>query len=89
MFVRISGGWSLVWDCTCVDTFAGVRLNWSAMEAGTSGTLLLQRDNSVSQLQSIPMAVYGGCNGVILRAIGHRLIKAKEELREANWLVKT
>ena len=29
-----SGGKSLVWDCTCVDTFAGVHLNRSAMEAG-------------------------------------------------------
>ena len=29
-----SGGRSLVWDCTCVDTFAGVHLNRSAMEAG-------------------------------------------------------
>ena len=30
------GGRSLVWDCTCVDTFAGVHLNMSAMEAGTA-----------------------------------------------------
>ena len=29
-----SGGRSLVWDCKCVDTFAGVHLNRSAMEAG-------------------------------------------------------
>ena len=29
-----SGGRSLVWDCTCVDTFAGVHLNRSAMETG-------------------------------------------------------
>ena len=29
-----SGGRSLVWDCTCVDAFAGVHLNRSAMEAG-------------------------------------------------------
>ena len=31
-----SGGRSLVWDCTCVDTFAGVHQNRSAMEAGTA-----------------------------------------------------
>ena len=31
-----SGGRSLVWDCTCVDTFAGAHLNRSAMEAGTA-----------------------------------------------------
>ena len=29
-----SGGKSLVWDCTCVDTFVGVHLNRSVMEAG-------------------------------------------------------
>ena len=27
-----SEGTSLVWDCTCVDTFAGVHLNRSAMK---------------------------------------------------------
>ena len=58
-----SGGMSLVWDCTCVDTFAGVHLNRSAMEAGAAAnsayrsanavnTLLLQRHISLSQLQS-------------------------------------
>ena len=58
-----SGGRSLVWDCTCVDTFAGVHLNRSAMEAGTAANsaeerkrrkykLLLQRHISLSQLQS-------------------------------------
>ena len=29
-----SGSRSLVWDCTCVNTFAGVHLSKSAMEAG-------------------------------------------------------
>ena len=33
---QFSGGMSLIWDCTCVDTFAGVHLNRSAMEAGTA-----------------------------------------------------
>ena len=31
-----SGGRNLVWDCTCVDTFAGVPLNWTAMEASVT-----------------------------------------------------
>ena len=31
-----SGDRSLVWDCTCVDTFAAAHLNRSAMEAGTA-----------------------------------------------------
>ena len=57
-----SGGRSLVWDCSCVGTFSGAHLNRSAMEAGTLqtaprnanavNTLLLQRDISLSQLQS-------------------------------------
>ena len=57
-----SGDRSLVWDCTSVDTFAGVHLNRSAMEAGTAANcaeepnsvnaLLFQRHVSLSQLQS-------------------------------------
>ena len=40
----VSGGRSLVWDCTCVDTFAGVHLNWSAMEAGTAANSAEERN---------------------------------------------
>ena len=57
-----SGGRSSVWDCTCVDTFAGVHLNRSAMEAGIAANCAeerkcgkyatLARDVSWSQLQS-------------------------------------
>ena len=35
-----SGGWSLVWDRTYVDTFPGVHLNRSAMEAGTTANCI-------------------------------------------------
>ena len=38
-----SGGRSLVWDCTCVDTFTGVHLNRSAMEAGTAANSAEER----------------------------------------------
>ena len=38
-----SGGRSLVWDCTCVDTFAGAHLNRSAMEAGTAANSAEER----------------------------------------------
>ena len=31
------------------------------------------------------MGVYGGSTGVIFRAIGHRLVEATCEPREANW----
>ena len=52
-----SGGRSLVWDCTCVDTFAGVHMNRSAMEAGIAANsavnrLLSHRHISLNQLQS-------------------------------------
>ena len=38
-----SEGRSLVWDCTCVDTFAEVHLNRSAMEAGTAANSAEER----------------------------------------------
>ena len=57
-----SGGRSLVWDCTCVDTLAEEHLNRSAMEGGIAATppssasevntLLSQRHISLNQLQS-------------------------------------
>ena len=52
-----SGGRSLVLDCTCVDTFAGVHLNSSALEAGmaANSTEEHKRRNytiSLKQLQS-------------------------------------
>ena len=34
------GGRSLFWDCTCVDTFAGVHINRSVMEAGTAANIV-------------------------------------------------
>ena len=50
-----SGGKSFVCYCTCMNTFAEVRLNRTAMEAGTAincalNTQLLQRHISLSQL---------------------------------------
>ena len=38
-----SGGRNLVWDCTCVYSFADVRLNRSAMEAFTAASCAEQR----------------------------------------------
>ena len=40
---QFSGGRSLVWDCTCVDTFAWVHLNRSAMEAGIAADSAKER----------------------------------------------
>ena len=89
-----SGGACLVWDCTCVDTFAGVHLNRSAMEAGTAANCGEERKRrkyaalaEAHQFKPISvetLGVFGGSTGVILRAIGRRLVEATGEPREAN-----
>ena len=81
-----SGGRSLVWDFTCVDTFAGVHLNRSAMEAGTAANSPEERKRrkyaalvEAHQFEPIEvetMGVYGESTGVIVRAIGRRLVEA-------------
>ena len=78
-----SGGRSLVWDCTCVDTFAGVHLNRSAMEAGIAANSAEERKRrkyaalaEAHQFEPIvveTMGVYGESTGVIIRVIGRRL----------------
>ena len=90
-----SGGKSLVWDCTCVDTFAGVHLNRSAMEAGIAANNAEERKRhkyaalaEAHQFEPIAvetMGVYGKSTGVIIRAIGRRLVEATGDPREANW----
>ena len=90
-----SGGRSLVWDCTCVDTFAGVHLNRSAMDADTAANSAEERKRrkyaalaAAHQFEPIAvetLGVYGESTGVILRAIGRRLVEATGEPREANW----
>ena len=45
-FFPFSGGRSLAWDCPCVDTFAEVHLNRSAMEAGTAGSCAEEPNHS-------------------------------------------
>ena len=90
-----SGGRSLVWDCTCVDTFAGVHLNRSAMEAGIAANNAEERKrrkyaalaeaHQFEQFAVETVGVYGEFTGAILRAIGRRLVGATGEPREANW----
>ena len=75
----LSGGRSLIWDRKCVDTFAGVHLNRSAMEAGTAANSAEERMRrkysalaEAHQFEPIAvetMGVYGESTGVILRAI--------------------
>ena len=90
-----SGGRSLVWDCTCVDTFAGVNLNRPAMEAGIAANsaeehkrrkyAALAEAHRFEPIAVETMGVYGESTGVIIRAIGRRLVEATGEPREANW----
>ena len=73
-----SGGRSLVWDCTCVDIFAGVHLNRSAMETGTAANSAEERKrrnytalSESHQFEPVAvetMGVFFGLTGVILRA---------------------
>ena len=88
-----SGGRSLVSDCTSVDTFAGVNLNRSAMEVGTAANSAEERKcrkyaalaHQFEPIAVETMGVYGESTGVILGAIGRRLVKATGEPSEVNW----
>ena len=79
------------------DTFAGVHLNRSAMEAGTTANPAEERKRrkyaalvEAHQFEPIAvetMGVYGESTGVILRAICRRLVEATGEAREViTWL---
>ena len=85
-----SGGRSLVWDCTCVDTFSGAHLNRSAMEAGTAANSAEEHKRCkyaalAEAHQFEPIAVYGKSSGAILKAIGRCLVEVTGEPREVNW----
>ena len=89
------GDRSLVWDCTCVDTFAGVHLNRSAMEDGRAANsaeecklrkyAALAEAHQFEPIADETMGVYGKSTGVILRAIGRCLVEATGDPREVNW----
>ena len=90
-----SRGRSLVWDCTCVDTFAEAHLNRSAVEAGAAAVGAEERKRrKYATLAGAhlfePIAVettgvYGRSTGVILRTIGRRLVETTGDPREAKW----
>ena len=92
-----SGGGSLVSDCTRVDTFAGVHLNRSAMEAGTAANsaevrkcrkyavLAEAHQFEPIAVETIGVYAYGESTEVILRTIGLGLVEATGEPRVANW----
>ena len=78
-----------------VDTFAGVHLNRSTMKAGTAANSAEERKRrkyaahaEAHQFELIAVktiGVYGESTGVILRAMGRRLVEATGEPREVNW----
>ena len=85
----------MVWDYTCVDIFAGVHLNWSAMEAGICANYAEEHKGrkyaalvELHQFEPIvvqTMGVYGGSIGVIMRAlIDRRLV---EVTFEPGWAI--
>lgn len=90
-----SRGKSLVWDCTCVDTFAESHLNQSAIEAGAAAKGAEDRKRhkyaalaEAHQFEPIAVettGVYGASTGLILRAIGRRIVETTGEPREAVW----
>ena len=65
------------------------------MEAGTAPNsteerklckyAVLAEAHQFEPIAVVTMGVYGGSTGVILRAIGRRLVEATGEPREANW----
>ena len=78
-----SGGRSLVWDCTCVDTFGRVHLNRSAKDAANSAEerkrckyAALAEAHQFEPIAIETMGVYGESTRVILRAICRRLVEA-------------
>ena len=70
-------------------------MNRPAMEAGTAANCAQEHKRreyaalaEAHQFEPIAvetMGFYGGSTGVILRAIGRRLVEATGDPREANW----
>ena len=90
-----SRGRSLVWDCTCVDTFAEGYLIRSAVEAGSAAAGAEDRKRrkyaalvEAHQFEPIAvetMGVYVGSTSVILRSRGRCLLEVTGEDRGATW----
>ena len=90
-----SRGRSLVWDCTCVDTFAETHLAKAATEAGSIANGAEDRKRSkYSGLSATyrfePIAietsgVYGGSTGRFVRELSRRLVETTGDTREASW----
>ena len=88
-------GKSLVWDCTCVDTFAESHLNSSAVEAGfAAGEAETRKRRKYAGLGAAyifePIAiettgVYGNTTGEIVKEIGRHIYQTTGDSRETAW----
>ena len=86
---------ALIYQCYLLIPFAGVHLNRSAMEAGIAANNAEERKRhkyaalaEAHQFEPVAvetMGVYGKSTGVIIKAIGRRLVEATGDPREANW----
>lgn len=88
-------GRSLIWDCTCVDTFAESHLNGSAVEAGTAATGAEARKcnkyaglSTTYQFEPIAVettGVYGPSTLSFLDVLGRRIRETTGDPRESTW----
>jgi hypothetical protein len=89
-------GKSVVWDFTCVDTYASSNLLNSATEAGSAATHAEERkrakyaDISIKHIFE-PVAVettgvYGESSREFIRELGRRMTEATDDCREHTWL---
>ena len=96
--VPFSHGKSLVWDATCVDTFAATNILRSASEAGTAASKAEEAkackysgltDRFMVQPIAVETAgVIGPSSLSFLREIGKRAATLRREPRETQWLLQ-
>ena len=96
--VPFSKGRSLVWDATCVDTYAATNIVASACDAGSAATSaeeakVAKYSNLADRFTVQPFAVETSCaigpsSLSFLREVGKRAAILKREPRESQWLLQ-
>ena len=96
--VPFSKGRSLVWDATCVDTYAATNIVASACDAGSAATSaekakVAKYSNLADRFTVQPFAVETSCaigpsSLSFLREVGKRAAILKREPRETQWLLQ-
>ena len=91
-----SEGRSLIWDATCVDTYAATALVESALEPGSAATAAEERKRRryealSDQYRFVPLAVettgvLGPACASFLAELGRRITACTGEKRETAWL---